>query len=43
MLGKYRLNARKLDETALVANANLAGATPMFDWIGDENAAIFSY
>ena len=36
-------NARKLDETALVANASLVGATPMFDWIGDDDALIFSY
>jgi predicted peroxiredoxin len=36
-------NARKLDQRGLVANANLAGATPMFDWIGDDHAAIFSY
>jgi predicted peroxiredoxin len=36
-------NARKLDQSGLVANANLAGATPMFDWIGDDHAAIFSY
>jgi len=36
-------NARKLDETAMVDNASLAGATPMLDWIGDDNAAIFSY
>ncbi len=36
-------NARKLDENAMVANASLAGATPMFEWIGDDQAAIFSY
>lgn len=36
-------SARKLDENAMVANARLAGATPMFDWIGDDDAAIFSY
>ena len=36
-------NARKLDETAMVANARLVGATPMFDWIGEGDAAIFSY
>jgi predicted peroxiredoxin len=36
-------NARKLDQSALVANAQLAGATPMFDWIGDGHVAIFSY
>jgi predicted peroxiredoxin len=36
-------NARKLDQGALVPNAKLAGATPMFEWIGDDDAAIFSY
>ena len=36
-------NARKLDATGMVANARLAGATPMFEWVGDDNPAIFSY
>jgi predicted peroxiredoxin len=36
-------NARKLDQAALVPNASLAGATPMFDWIGDDAVAVFSY
>jgi predicted peroxiredoxin len=36
-------NARKLDETELVANAQLAGATPLWDWIGDDGATVFSY
>ncbi|MFY9488649.1 MAG: DsrE family protein [Solirubrobacterales bacterium] len=35
--------ARKLDEDQLVANAKLAGATPLWDWIGDEPATVFSY
>ena len=35
--------ARKLDESALVANARIAGATPLWDWIGDEPATVFSY
>src|SRR5437763_13093109 len=35
--------ARKLDESALVANASIAGATPMLEWIGDDNATVFSY
>ena len=35
-------NARKLDETTLVENARLAGATPLWDWIG-EGATVFSY
>jgi predicted peroxiredoxin len=35
-------NARKLDEEALVANAELGGATPLWSWIGDA-ATVFSY
>lgn len=35
--------ARQLDEGALVANARLAGATPLWEWIGDEPADVFSY
>lgn len=34
--------ARNLDESALVSNARLAGATPLWDWIG-EGATVFSY
>ena len=36
-------NARKLDEGQLVANARLAGATPLWQWVGDEAATVFSY
>jgi predicted peroxiredoxin len=36
-------NARKLDERAMVANAAATGATPMLEWIGDDEALIFSY
>ena len=35
-------SARKLDESGLVSNARLAGATPLWEWIGD-NAMVFSY
>ena len=35
-------DARKLDADALVANAKLAGATPLWDYIGD-GATVFSY
>ncbi len=34
--------ARKLDESALAGNARLAGATPLWEWIGD-GATVFSY
>ncbi len=36
-------NARQLDEAGLVENARLAGATPLWEWVGDDEAAIFSY
>jgi predicted peroxiredoxin len=35
-------NTKKLDEAELVANAKLAGATPLWEWIG-EGATVFSY
>ena len=35
--------SRKLDEGNLVGNARLAGATPLWEWIGDEPATVFSY
>jgi predicted peroxiredoxin len=35
-------NTKKLDESALVSNARLAGATPLWEWIG-ESATVFSY
>ena len=35
-------NARKLDESQLVPNARLGGATPMWEWVGD-GATVFSY
>jgi predicted peroxiredoxin len=35
--------ARKLDDTAMTTNATIAGATPMFDWLGDDDARVVSY
>ena len=35
--------ARKLDQSAMVPNASLAGATPMLDWIGGDEVTVFSY
>jgi predicted peroxiredoxin len=35
--------ARKVDDSSLVANARLAGATPLWEWIGAEPASVFSY
>jgi len=37
------LNARRLDERALAANAKLACTTPTFDWVRDEDATVLSY
>jgi predicted peroxiredoxin len=34
--------ARKLDESRLVANARIGGATPLWEWVG-EGATVFSY
>jgi predicted peroxiredoxin len=36
-------NARKLDESDLVTNSRLAGVTPLWEWIGDDYATVFSY
>jgi predicted peroxiredoxin len=36
-------NTKKLDESQLVPNARLAGATPLWQWVGDEPATVFSY
>jgi predicted peroxiredoxin len=36
-------NSRKLDETQLSANARLTGATPLWEWIGEDPATVFSY
>lgn len=36
-------NARRLDQADLVANATLAGATPMLEWMGDDATDVFSY
>jgi predicted peroxiredoxin len=36
-------NARKLSEDNLAANARLVGATPLWEWIGEESATVFSY
>lgn len=35
--------SRDVDESTFVGNARLAGATPLWEWIGDEPATVFSY
>jgi predicted peroxiredoxin len=37
------VNARKLDADTFVANARVAGATPMWEWLGDGPRTVFSY
>jgi predicted peroxiredoxin len=37
------VTSRGLDGAELVANARIAGATPLWEWIGDEPATVFSY
>ncbi len=36
-------SARKLDEGQLTKNARLAGATPLWEWIGSDPVTVFSY
>jgi predicted peroxiredoxin len=35
--------AKNVGEADLVANARMDGATPLWQWIGDEGATVFSY
>jgi predicted peroxiredoxin len=37
------VKSRKIDADAFVANARMAGATPMWEWLGDEAGTVFSY
>jgi predicted peroxiredoxin len=37
------VTSRGMDDSDLVANARVAGATPLWEWIGDEPATVFSY
>jgi predicted peroxiredoxin len=39
----FCVNSRGVDDSNLVANARIAGATPLWEWIGDEPATVFSY
>jgi predicted peroxiredoxin len=39
----FCFNTRGLAEAELVPHARIGGATPLFDWIGDEGATVFSY
>jgi predicted peroxiredoxin len=39
----FCVTSRGVDQGNLVANARIAGATPLWEWIGDEPATVFSY
>jgi predicted peroxiredoxin len=36
-------DARRLDKGSLIANAEINGTIPLWQWIGDEGATTFSY
>lgn len=36
-------SARRLDESQLPANAEIAGTKPLWQWVGDDGAVTFSY
>ena len=36
-------NAKHLDKSGLLTNAELAGSVQLWEWIGDEGATTFSY
>ena len=37
------VDARKIEKEGFVSNAELGGATPLWNWIGDDAATVFSY
>ena len=39
----FCVSSRGIDEAQFVANARVAGATPLWDWIGDDEVTVFSY
>jgi predicted peroxiredoxin len=39
----FCVNARRLDADAFVPNARVAGATPMWEWLGDGPGTVFGY
>ena len=39
----FCVNSRGLEGAELVANARIAGASPLWEWIGDDAATVFSY
>jgi predicted peroxiredoxin len=43
LLCPFCFNSRNLDEGNLVANAKVGGATPLWDWVGDDTPTVFSF
>lgn len=43
MLCPICVNARNVDDSNLVPNARVGGATPLWEWIGDDTPVVFSY
>ena len=39
----FCVNARRIDPDQFVAHARVAGASPLWEWIGDQPATVFSY
>ena len=39
----FCVHSRGIDDGNLVANARVAGATPLWEWIGEGDATVFSY
>jgi predicted peroxiredoxin len=39
----FCVKSRQIDEGSFVSNARIAGATPMWEWLGDEGGTVFSY
>jgi hypothetical protein len=37
------VTSRQLDPETFVGNARVAGATPMWEWIGEGPSSVFSY
>jgi predicted peroxiredoxin len=43
LLCPFCVNSRGLQDAEFVPNARVAGATPLWEWIGEEPATVFSY
>jgi predicted peroxiredoxin len=43
LLCPFCVDSRGLKDAEFVTNARIGGASPLWDWIGDEAATVFSY